>query len=139
LVFLASQTWLTPEDSSRPIWTHWLVVCVPDIINKNNKDGKKTFEISFSFSFFSFFLLPSSFSIPYLFSSSLLLFFSSRSPAFLYINDGNIYNSAPTTLDPLVVIICLASESVAAELHGIPNEPITFADGISRSEDAIIA
>lgn len=94
---LTSQQWLTPEDSSRPIWTHWLVVCVPDIINKNNDK------------------------------------------AFLYINDGSWYNSAPTTLDPLIEIICLASESVAAELHGIPNEPITFADGISRTEDAIIA
>ena len=77
---------------------------------------------------------------------------------FLYINDGSIGNSAPGTLDPLVEGICLASGSVVAELHDIPNEPITFAgrkeslflfptthqsavsiDGISRSEDAIIA
>jgi PhoPQ-activated pathogenicity-related protein len=31
-IVLTSQTWLTPEDTDHPVWTHWLTVCVPNKI-----------------------------------------------------------------------------------------------------------
>jgi hypothetical protein len=31
---LTSQTWLTSAESSKPVWTHRLTVCVPDIVSK---------------------------------------------------------------------------------------------------------
>ena len=27
---MTSQTWLTAADSSRPVWYHWLTVCIPN-------------------------------------------------------------------------------------------------------------
>jgi len=30
---LTSQTWLTPQDVDRPVWRHWLTVCVPDFVD----------------------------------------------------------------------------------------------------------
>lgn len=30
-IFLTSQTWLTANDTSRPVWTHWLQICVPSL------------------------------------------------------------------------------------------------------------
>eukprot|EP00005_Dracoamoeba_jomungandri_P002721 CAMPEP_0174260104 /NCGR_PEP_ID=MMETSP0439-20130205/8841_1 /TAXON_ID=0 /ORGANISM="Stereomyxa ramosa, Strain Chinc5" /LENGTH=558 /DNA_ID=CAMNT_0015344265 /DNA_START=89 /DNA_END=1762 /DNA_ORIENTATION=+ len=35
-VYLTSQHWLTPDDSTQPIWRHWLQVCVPDNINQES-------------------------------------------------------------------------------------------------------
>jgi len=29
---LTSQTWMTIEESNYPVWEHWLVVCVPDLV-----------------------------------------------------------------------------------------------------------
>ncbi|KJE95729.1 AprA [Capsaspora owczarzaki ATCC 30864] len=29
-IFMTSQTWLTANDTNKPVWTHWLQVCVPD-------------------------------------------------------------------------------------------------------------
>lgn len=29
---LTSQTWLTAADTDRPVWQHWLVVCVPNTV-----------------------------------------------------------------------------------------------------------
>lgn len=41
--------------------------------------------------------------------------------------------------DPIIEVPCVAANTITAHLMGIPNEPITFADGKRRSEDAIIA
>tara|TARA_R110002050_G_scaffold169763_2_gene301592 strand:+ start:1219 stop:1542 length:324 start_codon:yes stop_codon:yes gene_type:complete len=29
-VYMTSQMWLTPTDSTGPVWTHWVQFCVPD-------------------------------------------------------------------------------------------------------------
>jgi PhoPQ-activated pathogenicity-related protein len=34
-LYFTSQQWLNASDSSVPIWTHWLQVCIPDVIESN--------------------------------------------------------------------------------------------------------
>jgi PhoPQ-activated pathogenicity-related protein len=29
---LTSQTWMTEKESNKPVWTHWLVICVPQTV-----------------------------------------------------------------------------------------------------------
>lgn len=31
---LTSQTWMTTQESNKPVWTHWLVICVPNEVKK---------------------------------------------------------------------------------------------------------
>jgi len=31
---LTSQTWLTAQDSSQPVWYHWLTICIPDKVRE---------------------------------------------------------------------------------------------------------
>ena len=31
---LTSQTWMTPQQVSISVWTHWLQICVPDVVRK---------------------------------------------------------------------------------------------------------
>jgi len=58
----------------------------------------------------------------------------------LFISGGSVTSPAPTKPNPGYVDMAVATRSVVAELSGIPNEPLVFADeGKSRNEDAIIA
>jgi len=60
--------------------------------------------------------------------------------AFMYMDGGHTHDSAPTDVDALTEAVCIASRTVSAHLTQIPDEPIIFQnDGISRSEDALIA
>ncbi len=59
---------------------------------------------------------------------------------FLYLTGGSIRDKAPDKPSAENVDTALASNSVVAELRGIPNEPLVFSDDKkSRTEDAIIA
>jgi PhoPQ-activated pathogenicity-related protein len=58
----------------------------------------------------------------------------------MWVDGGHTNDAQPTSLNPIVEQICLRSESIVAELHQIPNEPVQFFnDGVERSEDAFIA
>ena len=60
--------------------------------------------------------------------------------ALLFIGGGDNDDSAPSAANPLLVEIALASSAVTAELHMIPNQPLTFAgDDRPRVEDELIA
>jgi PhoPQ-activated pathogenicity-related protein len=62
------------------------------------------------------------------------------STAYLFITGGSIDQKAPAAADPTYVELATTTHSVAAELRGIPNEPLTFKDeDKKRSEDGIIA
>lgn len=62
------------------------------------------------------------------------------SKALLLITGGSIDRPMPKSADANLLKIALETKSVVAELRGVPNEPLVFADdNISRSEDAIIA
>jgi PhoPQ-activated pathogenicity-related protein len=62
------------------------------------------------------------------------------STALMYINGGRSNGPAPRSADPGLVLGALATHSVVADLHGVPNEPLVFAgDGRPRTEDGIIA
>eukprot|EP01101_Sappina_pedata_P003654 TRINITY_DN1478_c0_g1_i1.p1 TRINITY_DN1478_c0_g1~~TRINITY_DN1478_c0_g1_i1.p1 ORF type:complete len:481 (+),score=186.58 TRINITY_DN1478_c0_g1_i1:121-1563(+) len=39
VINMTSQTWLTTEVSSKPVWVHWLLVCVPDHLDKSTDIG----------------------------------------------------------------------------------------------------
>jgi PhoPQ-activated pathogenicity-related protein len=59
---------------------------------------------------------------------------------FLFIAGGSVRDAAPTKADATLVDVALSTNTVVAELRGIPNEPLVFAEeGKSRNEDAIIA
>lgn len=59
---------------------------------------------------------------------------------FLFITGGSITAKAPAGPDAMLVSLALSTGSVASELRGVPNEPVTFAGETKpRSEDAIIA
>jgi PhoPQ-activated pathogenicity-related protein len=93
-----SQTWLTAAESSRPIWTHTLTVCVPNDVSHN--------------------------------------------VAFLYVNNGNIGDAIPTTVNNIIDYLCRVSHAVTVHLQQVPNQPFTFTDDPAqklRTEDGIIA
>jgi PhoPQ-activated pathogenicity-related protein len=59
---------------------------------------------------------------------------------FLFITGGSLRDNAPARADANMVEIATATNTVVAELRGIPNEPLVFSEeGKSRNEDAIIA
>ncbi len=63
-----------------------------------------------------------------------------HSTALLLISGGGNKNSAPKTPSTELVIIAAKTQSIVAELKGVPSEPLTFTDETEkRSEDAIIA
>ncbi|EGG24500.1 PhoPQ-activated pathogenicity-related protein [Cavenderia fasciculata] len=93
---LTSQTWMTEANSSRPVWKHWLSICVPNQVNSDK--------------------------------------------AFIYIDGGSNENwKTPSEIDSTILIACVSSQSITAGLNQIPNQPIMFADGVNRVEDALIA
>lgn len=60
--------------------------------------------------------------------------------ALLLISGGANDRPAPTAADPTLAVAAVATQSVVAELRGIPSEPLVFTgDGKKRTEDAIIA
>ncbi len=59
---------------------------------------------------------------------------------YLFINGGSVNDGAPERADPTYLELATTTHTVAADLRGVPNEPLTFSDdGRSRSEDGIIA
>lgn len=59
---------------------------------------------------------------------------------FLLVSGGSVTAAAPERANPAYAEIATATHSVVAELSGIPNEPLTFADETkSRNEDGMIA
>jgi PhoPQ-activated pathogenicity-related protein len=64
----------------------------------------------------------------------------SHDTALLYITGGNNGGSAPSSAPSEVVSIATNTQSVAAQLRMVPNQPLTFPDGGGpRDEDEIIA
>ena len=64
----------------------------------------------------------------------------SSATGFLFITGGSVIDKAPTQPDPMLTSAALATNTVASELRGIPNEPLTFTGETKpRSEDSIIA
>jgi PhoPQ-activated pathogenicity-related protein len=64
----------------------------------------------------------------------------SHDTALLYITGGNNGGSAPSSAPSEVVFIATNTQSVAAQLRMVPNQPLTFPDGGGpRYEDEIIA
>ena len=60
--------------------------------------------------------------------------------ALLYINGGSNRADPPESIDMMLGLMAMQTNSVIAELKMVPNQPLTFAgDGRARSEDAIIA
>ncbi len=60
--------------------------------------------------------------------------------AFLYISGGSNGGSPPTSAPSEIVYIATNTQSVAAQLRMVPNQPLTFPDGGGpRYEDEIIA
>jgi len=59
---------------------------------------------------------------------------------FLFITGGSLRDAAPARADATMADIALNTNTVVAELRGIPNEPLVFTEeGKSRNEDGIIA
>lgn len=62
------------------------------------------------------------------------------STGFLFITGGSINDKPPAQPDAMLTSAALATNTVASELRGVPNEPLTFAgESKPRNEDAIIA
>jgi len=60
--------------------------------------------------------------------------------ALLYLTGGHIDDPEPQHIDDMFAKFAVATHSIVAVLHGVPNEPLVFADETKeRSEDAIIA
>lgn len=60
--------------------------------------------------------------------------------ALLYINGGSNDGKPPSSLDMILSIVAVSTNSVVADLKMVPNQPLTFPDGGGpRYEDAIIA
>ncbi len=58
----------------------------------------------------------------------------------LFIGGGKNGGEAPDSVSPLTSALALGTGSVVAELHMVPNQPLTFAgETVKRSEDSIIA
>jgi PhoPQ-activated pathogenicity-related protein len=59
---------------------------------------------------------------------------------YLFITGGSVNEKAPAVANPGYVEQATVTQSVVAELRGVPNEPVTFVgETRQRSEDAIIA
>ncbi len=62
------------------------------------------------------------------------------STALLFISGGSLGRKAPQSANPALAAIATGTQSVLAEIRGVPNEPLKFAgDAGPRTEDAIIA
>ena len=60
--------------------------------------------------------------------------------AMLFIGGGGRDRAAPTKVDRMLSAIAVATQSVVAELRGVPNQPLIFAgETQGRTEDALIA
>ncbi len=60
--------------------------------------------------------------------------------AFLFITGGSVNDKAPEKAAPANLDTAMTTNTVAAVLNGVPNEPLTFSgETRKRSEDAIIA
>jgi PhoPQ-activated pathogenicity-related protein len=96
VIDMTSQTWMSTKEVDKPVWKHWLIVVVPDVV---------------------------------------------KSPtALLLINGGSNDRPAPKTADRTLVMAAVMTQSVVADLRGIPSEPLVFAgETRQRSEDSIIA
>ena len=60
---------------------------------------------------------------------------------YLFLNGGSVTDKVPDRANPAYVELAMATHTVAADLQGVPNEPLTFAeDGEEVApEDGIIA
>jgi PhoPQ-activated pathogenicity-related protein len=59
---------------------------------------------------------------------------------FLFISGGSIRDTVPARADANMVEVAMSTNTIVADLRGIPNEPLVFTEeGKSRNEDAIIA
>jgi len=64
----------------------------------------------------------------------------STSTALLVISGGNNQSPAPQSGDKAMALTAVTTQSIVAELKGIPSEPLVFVgDGKKRTEDSIIA
>src|SRR5579859_2100990 len=64
----------------------------------------------------------------------------STSTALIYINGGANDRPAPTTANNVMALGALTTQSVVADIRGIPSEPLVFKDDAKpRTEDSIIA
>lgn len=62
-----------------------------------------------------------------------------KSTGFLYLTGGSIESGPPEQPDPLLVAVATSTNSIAAQLQGIPNEPLLFTgETKTRTEDAAI-
>lgn len=62
-----------------------------------------------------------------------------KATGFLYLTGGSIGADPPEQPDALVVSIAMTTNSIAAELRGVPNEPLLFSgEAKPRTEDAAI-
>src|SRR5690349_554401 len=61
------------------------------------------------------------------------------SKALMVISGGSIDRPAPKAAPAALLAAAAMTGTVAAEIRGIPNEPLTFAGERPRSEDALIA
>jgi PhoPQ-activated pathogenicity-related protein len=62
-----------------------------------------------------------------------------KATGFLYLTGGSIGTQPPEQPDPLIASVATRTNTVAAELRGIPNEPLLFAaETKPRTEDAAI-
>ncbi len=96
VLYMASQTWLTPDKVDRTLWEHWLEVVVPDN--------------------------------------------PAHTTAFLLIGGGSNKSKMPGGADVNLRRIARETNTIAAQIHQVPNQPLVFSDdGRRRSEDAIIA
>jgi len=59
--------------------------------------------------------------------------------AFMYIDGGDMNEGVPQNVYSVISYASMRAGIVSVHLQQIPNEPITFADGKRRSEDALIA
>jgi len=62
-----------------------------------------------------------------------------KTTGFLYLTGGSINSDPPEQPDPIVTAIATSTNTITAELRGIPNEPLLFAGETKpRTEDAAI-
>ena len=62
-----------------------------------------------------------------------------KTTGFLYLTGGSIGTAPPEQPDPLIASLATRTNTIAAELRGIPNEPLLFTGETKpRTEDAAI-